>query len=224
MNRFNVQTARHAQPGLIATHSVLRNTYLLLSLTLLFSAATAGFAMVSGAPYLGALPTLLGYFGLLFLTQYLRNSVWGLVSIFALTGFMGYTLGPILNMYLYGLSNGGQIIMTALGGTGLIFFAMSGYVLTTRKDMSFMTGFIMTGVFVAFIASLAAVFFKLSALALACSGLFMFLSSAMIMWQTSEIIHGGERNYIMATITLYVSLYNIFLSLLNLLSAFSGRD
>jgi modulator of FtsH protease len=209
--------------SVLATNTVLRNTYILLGLTLLFSAATAGLAMISGAPPLNPLITIVGYFGLLFLTSYLRNSGWGLLSVFALTGFMGYTLGPILNHYVHNFSNGSELVMMSLGATGLIFFSLSGYALITRKDFSFMAAFLMVGTIVAFLASLGALFFHVPGLMLAVSAMFILLSSGVILFQTSQIIHGGETNYIMATITLYVSLYNIFISLLSILGAFGGN-
>lgn len=209
--------------SVLATNAVLRNTYILLGLTMLFSAVTAGLAMLSNAPLLNPFITLVGYFGLLFLTNSLRNSGWGLLSVFALTGFMGYTLGPILNHYIHGFLNGQALVMMSLGATGLIFFALSAYALTTRKDFSFMSGFLIVGMVVAFLASIATLFFHIPALMLTVSAVFILLSSGIILLQTSQIIHGGETNYIMATVTLYVSLYNIFLSLLNLLGAFSGN-
>lgn len=209
--------------SILATNTVLRNTYILLGLTMLFSAITAGLAMLSNAPPLNPFITLIGYFGLLFLTNSLRNSGWGLLSVFGLTGFMGYTLGPILNHYIHGFSNGQELVMMSLGATGLIFFALSAYALTTRKDFSFMSGFLMVGMIVAFLASIATLFFHIPALMLTVSAVFVLLSSGVILLQTSQIIHGGETNYIVATVTLYVSLYNIFLSLLNLLGAFSGN-
>ncbi len=208
-------TARQGQA--LATNRLIRNTYWLLSLTLAFSAATAGFAMVSGAPMLSIWVVLGGFFGLLFLTTQLRNSAWGLVSVFALTGFMGYTLGPVLNFYLTALSNGPQVVMTAMGGTAAIFLSLSAYVLTSRRDFSFMRGFLFTGIIVAFLAALAAYFFAMPALSLAVSVMFMLLMSGLILYQTSEMVHGGETNYIMATITLYVAIYNLFTSLLHLL-------
>jgi modulator of FtsH protease len=140
-----------------------------------------------------------------------------------LTGFMGLTLGPILNAYL-AMSNGSQLVMTALGGTGAIFLALSGYVLTSRKDFSFMGGFLMVGILVAFLAGLGAMIFSMPILSLAVSGMFILLMSGMILYQTSEIIHGGETNYIMATVSLYISIYNLFLSLLQILGAFSNND
>jgi modulator of FtsH protease len=219
-----IRSQSTTRDSLIATNSVLRNTYLLLSLTLIFSAGTAYMAMVTNARMLGMLPLLVGYFGLLFLTNMLRNSVWGIVSVFALTGFMGYTLGPVLNAVMAGTHNGAQIITTAFGMTGLIFFAMSGYILTTRKDMNFMTGFLFTGLLVAFVCGILGMIFHITAMVLMTSAVFTVLSSLVIMWQTSAIIHGGETNYISATVTLYVSLYNIFVNLLQLLSFFSNRD
>lgn len=209
--------------SILATNTVLRQTYILLGLTLIFSAVTAGLAMFTNAPPLNPFITLIGYFGLLFLTNYSRNSSWGLLSVFGLTGFMGYTLGPILNHYVHGFTNGHELVMMSLGATGLIFFALSAYALTTKKDFSFMTSFLLVGIVVAFLASLAMLFFHIPVLMLTLSAVFILLSSGIILVQTSQIINGGETNYIMATVTLYVSLYNIFLSLLNLLGAFSGN-
>jgi modulator of FtsH protease len=213
-----------SEAGILATNKMLRNTYMLLSMTLLFSAMTAGLAMYLNLPPLGLVITMVGYFGLLFLTTKLRNSAWGLVFIFALTGFMGLTLGPIINLYLHAFSNGHALVMTALGGTGAIFLGLSGYALTTRKDFSFMGGFLMVGVLVAFFAGLGAIFFTIPALSLAVSAMFILLMSGMILYQTSEIVHGGESNYILATISLYVSIYNLFLSLLQLLGVFGGDE
>ena len=212
------------EAGILATNKMLRNTYLLLSMTLLFSAVSAGASMYLNMPHPGMLITMVGYFGLLFLTTKFSNSGLGLVFVFALTGFMGLTLGPILNMYIHAFSNGNQLIITALGGTGVIFLGLSGYALTTRKDFSFMAGFLMVGVLVAFLAGIAAMFFAIPALSLAVSAMFILLMSGMILFQTSVIIHGGETNYILATISLYVSIYNLFLSLLQLLGVFSGKD
>lgn len=222
MNEQNVSIGRTRQ-GVLESNKVLKNTYLLLSMTLLFSGLTAAVAMAFNVPPLGPLITLGGYFLLLFLTHKFANSAAGLFFVFALTGFLGLTLGPILSMYL-GLPNGDQLIMTALGGTGVIFLGLSGYALTTRKDFSFLGGFIVAGVMVAFLAMIGLLFLQIPALQLALSALFILLSSALILYQTSQIIHGGETNYILATVTLYVSIYNIFISLLQILSAFSGDD
>lgn len=221
--RLNTVAARQ-ESSILATNKLLRNTYLLLSMTLLFSALTAGIAMTLNLPHPGMIITMIGYFGLLFLTTKFSNSGLGLVFVFALTGFMGLTLGPILNMYIAAYSNGHELIITALGGTGLIFLGLSGYALTTRKNFSFIGGFLMVGILVAFLAGIGAAVFSIPALSLAVSAMFILLMSGMILYQTSEIIHGGETNYILATISLYVSIYNLFLSLLQLLGAFSGED
>jgi modulator of FtsH protease len=202
---------------------VLRNTYGLLALTLLFSGVVAYMAQQLAVPYPNIFVVLIGFYGLFFLTAKLRNSGWGLISTFALTGFMGYTLGPILNMYL-GLANGADIIAAALAMTALVFFGLSAYVLVTRKDMSFLSGFLMAGFFVLLGAVVANLFFQISGLQLAISAGFVLFSSAAILYQTSAIIHGGERNYIMAAISLYVSIYNLFISLLQLIGVFSGDD
>ena len=212
---------RTTQASVLATNSVIRNTYILLSLTLVFSALMAGVSMITNAPPIGLFGFLM-YMGLLYLVQATANSGWGIVSVFALTGFLGYTLGPILNMYLQ-LSNGAQLIMTALGGTGMIFFALSAYALTTQKDFSYMAGFLMSATLVLFLASIAGIFFSIPALQLLICAGFLLLSSGFILFETSQIIQGGQRNYVLATVSLYVSLYNIFLSLLQLLAAFSGR-
>ncbi|MGJ0489921.1 Bax inhibitor-1/YccA family protein [Methylobacter sp.] len=221
--RLNTAVSR-PEASILATNKMLKNTYLLLSMTLLFSALTAGVSMYMNLPHPGMIITLVGYFGLLFLTEKFRNSSLGLVFVFALTGFMGLTLGPILNMYLHAFSNGHELIMTALGGTGVIFLGLSGYALTTRKDFSFLGGFLMVGILVAFLAGIGAVLFSMPGLSLAVSAMFILLMSGMILFQTSAIIHGGETNYISATVSLYVSIYNLFLSLLQLLGVFSGDD
>jgi modulator of FtsH protease len=147
----------------------------------------------------------------------------GIVCVFALTGWLGLTLGPILSYYL-ATPNGSQLVMQALGATAVIFFALSAYAFITRKDFSFMGGFLLVGLLVAFLGGLAAIFFNMPALWLAVSAAFILLSSGLILYQTSAIVNGGETNYIMATVTLYVSLYNIFVSLLNLLGALTGND
>lgn len=210
--------------AVLATNKLIRNTYTLLAMTLLFSALTAGLAMVLQLPHPGLIISLVGYFGLLFLTAKFRNSSLGLVFVFALTGFMGLTLGPIISTYIQAFSNGSQLVMMALGGTGVIFLGLSGYALTTRKDFSFMGGFLMVGILVAFLAGLAAAIFSLPGLSLAVSAMFVLLMSGLILWETSNIVHGGETNYIMATVTLYVTIYNLFTSLLALLGVFGGED
>ncbi|HAT1802172.1 Bax inhibitor-1/YccA family protein [Legionella pneumophila] len=224
MNRNDITIVGQQRESVLATNKVLRNTYLLLSLTFIFSALTAYVAFISGARPMNPLLMIVGVYGLMFLTQALRNSVWGLVSVFAFTGFLGYTIGPLLNYYITGFSNGPQIVATALGGTGMIFFALSGYALTTKKDFSYLGGFLFVGVMVALLAMIAGIFIQIPALQLVISAAFVLISSGLILLQTSAIIHEGETNYIMATIGLFVSIYNLFVSLLNLLSAFSGRE
>jgi len=203
---------------------VLRNTWNLLALTLLFSAGTALMSMANNWPHPGLLITLVGYFGLLFLTMYLRNSAWGLLSVFALTGFMGLTIGPIISAYLTGFSNGHELVISALGATGVTFIALSAFAVTTKKDFSFMGSFLFAGILVAFLAGLAAVLFNLSTLGLVVSAMFSILMCGLIVYQTQQIVQGGERNYIMATVTLFVSIYNLFMSLLHLLGFFFGEE
>lgn len=197
-----------------AALKVLRNTYFLLGITLSFSAVCAMIGMALNMPYLG-LMMLLPYIGLLIAVEKNKNNMWGLVWVFALTGWLGLTLAPILNAYMSAI--GFEPIALALGGTATIFFAGSAYVLTTKKNLDFMSGFLMTGVLVAFIAGIANVFLQIQGLALAVSSMFLVLSSGIMMWQTSRIINGGETNYISATVTLFVSIYNVFLSLLSLI-------
>ncbi|XXK45979.1 Bax inhibitor-1/YccA family protein [Porticoccaceae bacterium nBUS_17] len=192
---------------------VLRSTYMLLGTTIAFSAIMAGISMAVEAPHFG-LFTLLPYFLCLWMTEKNKNSSKGLFWVFALTGWLGFTLGPYLSMYM--VVKGSEPIMLALGSTALIFFAASAFVLTTRKNLSFMTGFLMTGMLVAFFAAIANVFLQIPLLSLTLSSVFALLSAGVIMWQTSAIIHGGERNYISATVTLFVMVYNLFLSLLHI--------
>ena len=209
MNQVQYRT-QIAQPvTAVEMNKVLRNTYALLSMTLLFSALMAGVSMALNLPHPGLLLTLVGYFGLLFATTRFRNSALGLVFVFALTGFMGYTLGPILNAYI-ALANGGQLVMTAMGATGTIFLGMSGYALVSRRDFSFMGSFLMVGILVGFFAAIGAILFEIPALSLAVSAVFVLLMSGLILYETSNIIHGGETNYILATTTLYMSIYNMF--------------
>ena len=202
---------------------VLRNTYALLAMTLAFSGLVAFIAQQMQVAYPSIFVVLIGFYGLFFLTVKLRDSAWGLLSTFALTGFMGYTLGPILNRYL-GMANGGEVISAAFAMTALVFCGLSAYVLTTRKDMSFLSGFITAGFFVLLGAVVASFFFQISGLQLAISAGFVLFSSVCILYQTSAIIHGGERNYIMATISLYVSIYNLFVSLLQIFGIMSSDD
>lgn len=202
--------------SVVSTNKVIKNTYLLLSATLLFAALTAWGAMALRLPHPGIIVTLVGYFGLFFLTNHLKNSGWGVASVFALTGFMGYTLGPVIGHYL-GLANGAQNVALAFAGTASVFLGLSGYALATKRDFSFMGGFLAVGVLVAFVAGLAGFFLKMPLLSLAVSGGFVILMSGMILYETSNIIHGGETNYVMATVSLFVSIFNLFTSLLHIL-------
>ena len=205
-------------------NAVLRNTYRLLSMTLAFSALTAFGSAALGLPHPGILLTLAGYFGLLFLTSYLRNSGWGLLSVFALTGFMGYTLGPILNAYL-SLANGPALVASAMGATAVAFVGLSAYARSSAApDMLRFGPFLFIGILVTFCLGLAAVFFALPLLSVAVSGLFVMLMSGLIMWETQNIVRGGETNYIMATVTLFVSVFNLFTSLLHIFGLLGGEE
>ncbi|UFH51265.1 Bax inhibitor-1/YccA family protein [Pseudomonas sp. KNUC1026] len=202
---------------------VLRNTYGLLALTLAFSGVMAFISQQMNVRYPNVFIVLIGFYGLFFLTNKLRDSAWGIVSTFALTGFMGYILGPILNRYL-GMQGGAEVVGSAFAMTALVFCGLSAYVLITRRDMSFLSGFITAGFFVLLGATLAGLFFQISGLQLAISAGFVLFSSVCILFQTSAIIHGGERNYIMATVSLYVSIYNLFVSLLQIFGIMSSDD
>ncbi len=210
--------------SVVSTNKVLRNTYALLSMTLLFSAVTAGVSMALNVPYGASLIASLAALGMLwFVVPRTANSAAGIWVVFGVTGLLGFGLGPVLNHYL-ALANGGQMVMMALGGTGVIFLGLSGYALTTRKDFSFMGGFLMVGILVAFLGGIGALIFSIPALSLAVSAMFVLLMSGLILWETSNIIHGGETNYILATVSLYVAIYNLFTSLLHLLGAFGGNE
>ena len=217
-----VAVARPGAAGVLSTNRVLRNTYGLLSLTLFFSAATAAASAALQLPHPGLLLTLAGFFGLLFLTTKLRDSGWGVLSVFGLTGFMGYTLGPIVAQYL-AMPNGHQVVMMAMGGTATIFVALSAYALVSRRDFSFMGGFLLAGVVVAFLAALGAFLFELPALSLTVSAALVLLMGGLILFETSRIVQGGETNYLLATVSLYVSVFNLFTSLLSLFG-FGGSD
>lgn len=234
MNQNHSSTAvtEHMQHGVVVlpgqglqtgeVQRVLRNTYALLAMTLIFSGAVAAAAVTWQLPAPGLVLTLVGYVGLLFAVHKLQNSAWALPVVFALTGFMGYTLGPVLSHYL-AVPGGAQTISLALGSTGISFLALSAYVLATRKDFSFMGGFLFMGMVVALIAGLAAMFLDIPALGLAVSGIVALLSAGMILFETSQIVNGGERNYVLATVGLYVSLFNLFTSLMALFS-FGGHN
>jgi modulator of FtsH protease len=209
--------------GALATNRVLRNTYALLSLTLLFSAGIAAASVALALPAPGLIITLVGYFGLLFAVHKLRNSGWALPAVFAMTGFMGYTLGPVLSRTL-ALPGGADVVTLALAATGVTFLALSAWVLTTRRDFSFMGGFLFAGMIVALLVGIGAVFMQMPALGLAVSGMVALLSAGLILFETSRIVNGGETNYVMATVGLYVSVFNLFTSLLNLLGFGGGSS
>ncbi len=221
-----VQVATHRETAVAASSKVLRNTYMLLSMTLIFSAAMAGVSMAMDAPYMGWIPLIVA-FGLLFAISKFRNSIWGIALVFAFTGILGFSLGPILNYYMQ-TAAGTQVVVTAMSLTGMIFLSLSGYVLVSKKDFSFMSGFLMTGMWVV-IGSIVLLLvgswlgWQISGLHLAISAAIVLLMSGFILFDTSRIIHGGETNYIMATVSLYLSIYNLFTSLLHLLGAFGDE-
>jgi modulator of FtsH protease len=207
----------------ISTNKVLKNTYMLLGMTLLFSAATAGISMAMGLGQGAALILMLVGFGLLFVVNRTADSSKGLIAIFAFTGVMGASIGPMLNYYL-AMPNGPSLVMQALGGTAVVFFGLSAYALTTRKDFSYMGGFLMVGLLVAVVAMVANIFLNIPALSLTISAAIVMIMSGLILFDTSRIINGGETNYIRATVSLYLDIYNLFIHLLHLLTAFSGDD
>ncbi|GAB5449912.1 MAG: Bax inhibitor-1/YccA family protein [Halioglobus sp.] len=207
----------------LSTNKVLKNTYLLLGMTLLFSTLTAGLSIAAGLSHgMGLVLTLVG-FGLLFVVNRMADSSKGLVAIFAFTGVMGAAIGPMIGYYL-AMPQGPGLVMQALGGTALVFFALSGYALTTRKDFSYMGGFLFVGLILAIVASVANIFLGIPALSLAVSAAIVLIMSGLILFDTSRIINGGETNYIRATVALYLDIYNLFIHLLHLLTAFSGDD
>lgn len=212
------QTIVRNTESVLSTNKVLRNTYALLSMTLIFSGVTAGISMAMGLGHGAALGLSLLGFALIFVVHKTAESAMGLVSIFAFTGVMGAALGPMLNHYL-AMANGGSLIMQALGGTGIIFLTLSAYALTTKKDFSYMAGFLMVGLIVAVVASIANIFLGIPVLSLAISAAIILIMSGFILFDTSRMINGGETNYIRATVGLYLNIYNLFTSLLHLLGA-----
>ena len=225
----NSNTTVREQVRTSVTNKVLRNTYILLSITLLFSALTAFISYTMNISVVNPFITLGLYFITLYLTTKNKNNASGIFWVFCLTGVLGFTLGPILNIYINNLSNGTEIVATALMLTGIIFLSLSAYVNFTKKDFSFIGGFITSGIILAFVASIVLLissmmgyYFPLMMLGI--SGLFALLMCGLILYQTSSIIKGGETNYIMATLTLYISIYNLFTSLLHILAAFMGGD
>jgi len=221
MNNPNISIGR-SQESILATNKVLKNTYMLLSITLIFSAITAfiGIQMQIGQGI--AMIATFGAIGLLwFALPRTANSAAGIPVMFAFTGLLGLGMAPMLNMYL---AVNPSVVSTALGGTGVIFLGLSGYALTTRKDFSFMGGFLMVGLLVVFAAALANIFLQMPIMSLVVSGAIVMLMSGLILYETSSIIHGGETNYIMAAASLFLSIINLFQALLHLLGAFGGDD
>lgn len=215
-------TVSPGRESLLATNQLIRNTYMMLSLTLLFSAAMAGVSMWLNLPPMISLVSMFGAMALIwFVLPRTARSGAGLVTVFAITGLMGLGLGPTINYYLH-LAGGDQIVMTALGGTGVIFLALSAYALISRRDFSFMGGFLMVGMIVVLLAMLGNLFFDLPALSMALSGAVILLMSGFILYDTSRMVNSGEDNYLMMTVSLYLSIFNIFVSLLNILGA--SRD
>lgn len=207
----------------LSTNKVLKNTYMLLGLTLVFSAVTAGLSMAMGLGHGTALILSLVGFGLLFVVNRTADSSKGLIAIFAFTGVMGASIGPMLNYYL-AMPSGPALVMQALGGTAIVFFGLSAYALTTRKDFSYMGGFLMVGLLAAVVAMIANIFLNIPALSLTISAVIVMIMSGLILFDTSRIINGGETNYIRATVSLYLNIYNLFIHLLHLLTALSGDD
>jgi modulator of FtsH protease len=222
-DNFSGNAASHGELHSADVKRVLRNTYALLAMTLLFSAGVAVATLTLQLPAPGLVVTLVGYFGLLFAVHKLQNSGWALPAVFALTGFMGYTLGPLLTHAL-ALPGGAQTVTLALGATGATFLALSSYVLLTRRDFSFMGGFLFVGMVIALIAGIAAMSFQMPALGLAVSAMVALLSAGLILFETSRIVNGGETNYVMATVSLYVSVFNLFTSLLSLFGLGGSSD
>lgn len=217
-----IQFASNARESALATNKLMRNTYALLSMTLLFSGAMAGIAIVTNAAPMGLLG-LVGMFALLFILQAARNSVWSLPLVFAFTGFMGYSLGPIVNYYL-GMAGGGQIVATAMSMTGIIFLGLSAYAISSKRDFSWMGGMLIAGLLVVIVAAILGIFFHIPGLQLAISAVVVMLMSGFILFDTSRMVNGGETNYVMMTVSLYLNIYNLFTALLHLVGAFSSDD
>lgn len=223
MNR-SYSTVAHSASSAFATNKVLRNTYMLLSLTLLFSGLTAGLSMFLNMPPMTYLISVIG--GMLiamFVLPRFANSTAGIGIVFLITGLLGFGLGPMLTMYA-SLPNGGNIITLSLAGTGAIFMGLSAYALATRKDFSFLGGFLMVGFLLVLLAALANIFLQIPAMSLAISAVVILIMSGFILYDTSRIIHGGETNYVSATIGLYMTIFNIFISLLQILGIMGNDD
>ncbi|MCB1977031.1 MAG: Bax inhibitor-1/YccA family protein, partial [Nitrosomonas sp.] len=219
-----INSARTRAGAGIEINKVLRNTYMLLSMTLLFSGLTASISMALNMPPMTYLISVIGGMVIaMFVLPRFANSPAGIGIVFLVTGLLGFGLGPMLTMYA-SLPNGGNIIMLALGGTGVIFMGLSAYVLATRKDFSFLGGFLMVGFLLVLVAAVANIFLQMPVMSLMISSVVILIMSGFILYDTSRIIHGGETNYILATIGLYMTIFNIFISLLQLLGIMGGDD
>ncbi|HHH38553.1 MAG TPA: Bax inhibitor-1/YccA family protein [Sedimenticola sp.] len=224
MNRFEEQTLARGYEGAFATNKVIKNTYLLLSATLLFSGLMALVSLFLAVPlWTYTVSVIVAMLLGIFVLPRTQDSAAGLGVIFAITGLMGFGLGAVISLYLQ-LPNGPQTVALALGGTGVIFLGLSGYALSSRRDFSFMGGFIFAGMMVMLVAVLANIFLQLPALQLAIAAGFILLMSGFILFQTSQMVHGGETNYISATYGLYLSIFNLFISLLQILGIFGGDE
>ncbi len=218
-----MNTAVRTEQRVMAENAVLKNTYWLLGITFCFSSMMALFSMSTGAQPINPLLFILMLFGLQYGVIATSKSAWGIPMILAFTGFLGYTIGPILTLYMAVYSNGSEIVFTALGATGVIFLALSTYVITHQKDYSYMGGILFTAILVAFLAGIGAIIFNMPILSIMVSGAFALISSGLILYHTSAIVHGGERNYIIATMSIFVAVFNLFLSLLRILAFFGGN-
>nr|WP_136252220.1 Bax inhibitor-1/YccA family protein [Ningiella ruwaisensis] len=214
MDRRTMYSSAADRPA-IEINKVLRNTYMLLALTIGFSAITATISVMANVGMIGYFAMIIGGFISLFIVQKKADSSAGLFWVFVFTGLFGGALGPILNIYL--AAGAGSIVAQALGGTALVFFTLSGYALVSKKDFSFLGGFLMVGLVVAIVGIIANIFLAIPAMSMAISALVIFIMSGLILFDTSRIIHGGETNYIRATVGLYLNIYNIFVHMLALL-------
>lgn len=230
MNNFNHNTRvidTVSSESALRANKVLKNTYLLLSMTLLFSSATAYFSYIQASNGAGGMMSpiilIVAYIGLLVGINKTKNSHWGIVLTFALTGLLGYTLGPILNLYIKQFTNGAELIMMAFGTTGLIFLGLSAVAMSPARNFNRVGSFCAVGAIVAIVAVVLNIFLQIPALGMVISIVFAFISGGFILWQTNAIIRGEETNYITATVTIYVSLFNIFITLLQIFGAVAGN-
>lgn len=223
-NAYDEQVIQRAGESVLTTHKVLKNTYILLSMTLIFSAAMTYVGTLLNLSNIAGIICLVAGIALLFVTRALKNSPFGLVSVFAFTGVMGMSIAPTMTAYLTMFSNGPQLIMTSLALTSGIFIALSAITIISKKDFSFLGKYLFIGLIVGIIASIANIFFQVPALSLGVSSMMVMIFSGYILYDTSRIINGGEKNYIMATISLYLDILNLFLHLLHILAMLTGDD